>query len=302
MSMTVGFIGFGEVGSALSAAMRARGVEVAAYDIVQKKVTLSDVTYRPLDELVRHADYLLSAVTTQAAVSVAESCVRYLESGQVYVDLNSTCPAVKAELDKIVRPSGAHFVEGAILGAVGVTGADTKILVGGPKARAVAEALTGTGLRASFYSEEIGKASMFKMLRSIFSKGLEALILEMLIAGKRAGIENDLWLEVVELMTKNPFERVAENWVQSHPVAYDRRYREMVQATATIRQIGLSPLMTAATETFFDRSRALGLDEAFPAKPACMEDVVAFMEDRLCGPERRVTAGMPTRPQGEKDG
>ena len=300
--MTVGFIGFGEVGSAFSAAMRARGVEVTAYDIVQKKVTLSDVPYRPLDELVRHADYLLSAVTTQAAVSVAESCVRYLESGQVYVDLNSTSPAVKAELDKIIRPSGAHFVEGAILGAVGVTGADTKILVGGPKARAVAEALTGTGLRASFYSEEIGKASMFKMLRSIFSKGLEALILELLIAGKRAGIEDDVWLEVVELMTGNPFERVAGNWVRSHPAACDRRFHEMVQATATIREIGLSPLMTAATETFFDRSRALGLDEAFPAKPACMEDVVAFMEDRLCGPERRVTTGRPTRPRGDKDG
>jgi|CZKZ01.1.fsa_nt_gi 3-hydroxyisobutyrate dehydrogenase-like beta-hydroxyacid dehydrogenase len=302
MSVTVGFIGFGEVGCTLSAAMRACGVEVAAYDIVEKKVTLSGVPYRPLGDLAGRADYLLSAVTTQAAVGVAESCVRYLESGQVYVDLNSTSPAVKAELDKIIRPSGAHFVEGAILGAVGVTGADTRILVGGPQARAVAEALTGAGLRASFYSEEIGKASMFKMLRSIFSKGLEALILELLIAGKRAGIGNDLWLELVELMTKNPFERVAENWVQSHPVAYDRRYHEMVQVTATIREIGLSPLMTTATETFFDRSRALGLDEAFPAKPACMEDVVAFMEDRLCGPERRVTAGRPTRPRGDKDG
>ena len=136
--MAVGFIGFGEAGSTLSAAMRARGVEVAAYDIVEKKVTLSDVPYRPLGDLVRHADYLLSAVTTQAAVGVAENCARYLESGQVYVDLNSTSPAVKAELDRIIRPSGAHFVEGAILGAVGVTGADTKILVGGSKARAVA--------------------------------------------------------------------------------------------------------------------------------------------------------------------
>jgi hypothetical protein len=33
-----------------------------------------------------------------------------------------------------------------------------------------------------------GKAFMFKILRSIFSRGLETLILELLISGKRAGI------------------------------------------------------------------------------------------------------------------
>lgn len=289
MSITVGFIGFGEVGATFAAAMRAHGVEVAGYDLVEKKVTASDIVYRPLSELVGRADYLLSAVTTRAAVSAAESCLRYLKSGQTYVDLNSASPAVKVELDRIIRPTGAHFVEGAILGAVGVTGAGARILIGGPNGKAAAEVLAEAGLRASFYSEEIGKASTFKMLRNIFSKGLEALILELRIAGKRAGIEQDLWMDVVEWMAKNPFERVAENWVLSHPAACDRRYDEMVQATATIRETGVNPVMTAAAEAFFDRSRTLGLDKAFPAKPACMEDVVAFMEARLCGPERKVS-------------
>jgi 3-hydroxyisobutyrate dehydrogenase-like beta-hydroxyacid dehydrogenase len=273
--------------------MRAHGVEVAAYDVVEKKVTASDVVYRPLVELVGRADCLLSAVTTRAAVSAAESCLPYLKSGQMYVDLNSTSPAVKIELDRIIQPGGARFVEGAILGAVGVTGAGARILLGGPHGKAAAEVLTATGLRASFYSEEIGKASTFKMLRSIFSKGLEALILELRIAGKHAGIEQELWKDVVEWMAGNPFERVAENWVLSHPAACDRRYHEMVQATATIREAGVNPVMTAATETFFDRSRALGLDGAFPAKPACMEDVVAFMEARLCEPERKAPAPPP---------
>jgi 3-hydroxyisobutyrate dehydrogenase-like beta-hydroxyacid dehydrogenase len=206
-----------------------------------------------------------------------------LKPGQVYVDLNSTSPAVKIDADKIIQPTGAHFVEGAILGAVGATGAATHVLTGGAAGREVAETLTRLGLHVSFYSEEIGKASMFKMLRSIFSKGLEALILELLIAGKRAGIEKDLWKDVADFMANNPFERVAANWTQSHAVAYDRRYHEMVQVRQTLREIGLDPMMTAATETFFDRSRAIGLDKAFPKKPDSMDAVVAFMEKRLRG-------------------
>lgn len=286
MSIKVGFIGFGEVGSTFSAAMCASGAEVAAYDILAEKIIAAGVRYLRLAELIACADYVLSTVTTRAAKSAAASCLPHLRGGQIYVDLNSTSPSVKLELERMIQPTGAYFIEGAILGAVGVTGAGTRILIGGRNGQAAARTLSRMGLRAAFYGEEIGKASMFKMLRSIFSKGLEALILELLIAGERAGIEKDLWADVTEFMAKNPFDRVAQNWLQSHALAYDRRYHEMVQVTETMREIGLEPVMTAATEAFFDRSRALGLDKAFPAKPACMEDVVAFMEQSLRGPER----------------
>ena len=36
---------------------------------------------------------------------------------------------------------------------------------------------------------------MFKMLRSVFSKGMEALLIEFLVAAERAGIRADLWAE-----------------------------------------------------------------------------------------------------------
>ncbi len=164
-----------------------------------------------------------------------------------------------------------------------MTGAATRILIGGPAARAVVESLQAVGLSVSFFSEEIGKASTFKMLRSIFSKGLEALILELLIAGRHAGIESDLWADIAEFMGRNSFDRVAENWLQTHAIACDRRYHEMVQVVETMREIGVAPVMTIATESFFNRSRALGLQQAFPAKPDSKEEVVAFMEQRLCG-------------------
>jgi len=190
-------------------------------------------------------------------------------------------PSLKVEVGEIIRTSGADFVEGAILGAVGATGAGTRILVGGEKGREVAKTLTRLGLHVSYYSPEIGKASMFKMLRSIFSKGLEALILELLIAGKRAGLEEDLWKDITEFMTRNPFDRVASNWVRTHAVAYERHYHEMVQVAETMWELGVEPVMTSGTEAFFKRSLSLGLKEAFLEKPSSMEAVIDFMEKWL---------------------
>ena len=283
MKIRIGFIGFGEVASVFSRPLLDHGAEVCAFDIREDKVRAAGVEFLPPPELAARADYVLSTVTTQAAVCVAREHVPHLRSGQVYVDLNSTSPAVKRRIAGAVEQSPAVFVEGAILGAVGASGAATPVLTGGTGGREAAAVLTRLGLRVSFYSDEIGKASTFKMLRGIFSKGLEALILELLIAGEHAGIRGDLWKDVSEFMTRNPFDKVAANWTTSHAVAFERRYFEMMQVTATMRELGVDPLMTRATESFFERSRLLGLAGEFDRRPESMDSVVEFMERKLTG-------------------
>lgn len=291
MYPSIGFIGFGEVAPVFSKPIGEQGAKVAVYDvllataqgrrILQERVRADGIVFRPLAEVVGDSDYVLSTVTTQAARKVARESAVYLRPGQVFIDLNSTSPSVKIEVGRIIEPSGADFVEGAILGAVGATGVQTRILIGGARGREAAETLAELGLKTSYYSPEIGKASTFKMLRSIFSKGLEALLLELLIAGRRAGIEKDLWQDIMDLMTRNPFDRVASNWVQTHAVAHERRYHEMRQVVETMREIGVDPVMTAGTEAFFKRSLSLGLNEAFPVKPESVEAVVDHLERRL---------------------
>ena len=71
------------------------------------------------------------------------------------------------------------------------------------------------------------------------------------------------------------------NWIQTHAVAHQRRYQEMQQVLETVRELGLDPLMTAATEAFFERSTSVGLAQAFPEKPASMHAVIEFLEQRL---------------------
>jgi 3-hydroxyisobutyrate dehydrogenase-like beta-hydroxyacid dehydrogenase len=276
----IAFIGFGEVAAAFSAALVGRGAQVSAYDVRAEKRAAAErlgVSFADLPEALRGAQYVLSTVTTGVAREAAEQCTRHLGPGHTYLDLNATSPERKKRIGELIAPSGAAFVEGAVLGAVGVTGAATEILLGGPHARRAELELAGElKLNARFYSDEIGKASMFKMLRSVFSKGMEALLIEFLVAGARAGIREDLWNEVRSLFATQPFEKVALNWVRTHAGAHARRYEEVKQVVGVLHELGLEPTITQATEAFFKRSGTLGLA---PAQSA--DEVVRFFDDKL---------------------
>jgi 3-hydroxyisobutyrate dehydrogenase-like beta-hydroxyacid dehydrogenase len=151
----------------------------------------------------------------------------------------------------------------------------------GEKGQAVARDLSALGLNVGFYGAEIGRASTFKLLRSIFSKGVEALLVEAVLAARRAGVGDDVWREIVETMDERSFAETGGNWVQSHGTAHARRYHEMVQVEAFLRELGIDPTMTKATVAFFDRSTRLALARVFKEKPKSPDDVVAALDDLL---------------------
>jgi 3-hydroxyisobutyrate dehydrogenase-like beta-hydroxyacid dehydrogenase len=272
----IGFIGFGEVGKTFAAAMANGGAEVFFFDVVRTGAVPCAV-YCPLEQLVARCDILLSVVTTRVAVAVAETVAPLLASRHTYADMNSTAASVKRRIAAIIGASPAHFVEGAILSAVGEAGAKASILVAGERGEAFARLMNRLGLvNVTYFSPEVGEASQMKMLRSIFSKGVECLLLEMLVAGKRAGIAGRLWKDIVEFMTNHPFEGIAGNWIRTHPAASERRYHEMEQVLETLDDLGVDPVMTRGTTEFFRRSVASGLAARFTGKP---EDLWAVPEE-----------------------
>jgi 3-hydroxyisobutyrate dehydrogenase-like beta-hydroxyacid dehydrogenase len=129
-----------------------------------------------------------------------------------------------------------------------------------------------------YFSPSIGEASQVKMLRSIFSKGVECLLLEMLVAGRRAGVAEHLWKDIVEFMTAHPFRSVAENWIRTHPGACERRHHEMLQVLETLKELGVEPTMTRGTAEFLKRSTMSGLPAQFARKPESVWEVPDWLE------------------------
>ena len=285
----IGFMGFGEVASRFAAALHQHGAQLAAYDVMldqsrwtellRGRAAGAPVKFLPLAEMLACSEIVLSTVTTDVALEAAKACAAHLNGSHVFVDLNATSPAIKQAVAAALAPSKANFIEGAILGAIGVTGTQTRILVCGDKGETVAETLTRLGLNVGFYGAEIGRASTFKLLRSIFSKGMEALLLESMLAARRAGVGDDVWREIVSTLDERPFAEVGGNWMRTHGKAHARRYHEMVQVEALVRELGIEPLITSATTAFFERSTRLELSNTFQENPTNTEQVLAALDN-----------------------
>ncbi|HML05125.1 MAG TPA: NAD(P)-binding domain-containing protein, partial [Methanobacterium sp.] len=94
--MKVGFIGFGEVASTLSAGLLKNGVEVSACiesrsSKTQKRASKMDLNLCPTNiELAETSDILISAVTPAVASDTAREVGEYVKG--IYVDINNISP------------------------------------------------------------------------------------------------------------------------------------------------------------------------------------------------------------------
>ena len=287
----IGFIGFGAVASTLAPPLFAHGGKISAYDVLvddgegmealKRRAGGVPVEFGNRADVMTRSDIVLSTVTTDVAMPAAAACAPFLGHGQIYVDLNAISPTIKRRIAETIRGSSADFVEGAILGAIGVTGANTRILVCGEKAKFTARTLREFGLNTEFYGREVGRASVFKLLRSVFSKGMEALLLESLIAARRAGVGDDVWQEIVATLRDKPFSEVAGNWMRTHGTAHARRYHEVVQVQELLQDLGVEPLITRSTAAFFERSTRFKLASRFEKPPKSPEEVLSVLDELL---------------------
>ena len=148
----IGIIGFGEAGGIFGEEFAKRGVAVAVTDILLSdrrsrqqmlaKARAAGVSaHRSLRDAVYGAELVISAVTCSAARDAAREAAASLQAGQVYLDINSISPEKKRELAHILEPSGAKFVEAAVMAPVAPERLMVPMLLGGPDASDLADRL-----------------------------------------------------------------------------------------------------------------------------------------------------------------
>jgi 3-hydroxyisobutyrate dehydrogenase-like beta-hydroxyacid dehydrogenase len=140
--------------------------------------------------------------------------------------------------------------------------------------------LNSLGLKTSAYSKEIGPASAFKMIRTVFSKGMETLLIETLVSARRAGLLEEIWAEILQTLAPDRMQRMLQTWIRSHAISAHRRMKEMQEVSRYLENLHVQPpIATAAAETF-RRSVELGIASAFEAEPQPFTDVIDFLAER----------------------
>ena len=255
----IALIGFGEVGGIFGTDFAADGLTVSAFDVLlNAESSRSSMMARAkqaavcahdsLQDAVRSADLVISAVTASSAKVAAASAAPFLSAGQIYLDLNSVSPDTKRAIARTLDESPALFVEAAVMAPVSPQRIKVPMLLGGPHAASVARQLQEIGMNAKPISDQIGVASAIKMCRSIIIKGLEAITLESMFTARRYGAEKQVLESLAATYPDMGWNGALPDYLISRIAEHGkRRAAEMREAAQAVTDAGLEPVTALAT-------------------------------------------------------
>ena len=261
----IAILSIGEMGYHWARLLSSRGVEVLSYlkgrsEATHRRAAEAGVKLVPtMKQLVAESDLIVSIVVPFAAPRVAASLAKTLaqtpKRGVLFLDANAISPITAQEIDRMLKPVGVSFVDGCIIGGASKLGRAV-IYVSGPEAEKI-KGLEAFGLNVEVLGPEIAQASAFKILYAGLSKGLQALLVELLLGAQKYGLLDEL----------------VQRYGKSHPGLVDgvghtiaaltvhgaRRAEEMVELIKTLRAKGLKPVMAPATRRVLASIGALNL-------------------------------------------
>lgn len=285
------FIGFGELGSSLAEGLGRSGAhELRAYTPERSRpaagAALEDRLRRAgthrsttLEEAVANATAVLSVVPASASRAVAERCAPSLDPGAYYVDFAPAPVADKEEGAALIAQAGALYVDAAVLGTVAASGFKVPILAGGPGARGWRALVDAEGLVVEAIDAPAGHATRLKLLRSVYMKGRDALIVEMMLAARRYGLEEQVADSIQGPGELVPFRALAERVLCALAVHSERRADELLASSEVVRSAGVDPVITRAGSEVLSRLAELELRERFDQRPSSGNEVLAAIDE-----------------------
>jgi 3-hydroxyisobutyrate dehydrogenase-like beta-hydroxyacid dehydrogenase len=161
--------------------------------------------------------------------------------------MNSVAPQTKQKAATAVEDHGGNYIDVAVMAPVDRAALDVPLLISGPEAEQAERLLNHAGFaNTRVVGAEVGRASAIKMIRSVMVKGMEALTDECAAAARAAGVYD-------EVMASLDASERGWNWAQKAEYNRERmethgarRAAEMEQVAATLRALGVDPLMSEA--------------------------------------------------------
>lgn len=277
-SISVAFVGFGEAAQAFVTGWRQTrppdlsSERITAYDIktdgaegirAEEQADYQNAGIRGCDtaaEAVADADVVFSMVTADQALRAACATAESLPPGTLFFDCNSCAPQTKADAAKAVEAAGGRYVDVAVMAPVHPRLHATPVLVSGPHAAAAVAIMERLRMCAGEVPGDVGQASAVKLVRSIMIKGLEALTVECLLAGRRLGVDERVLQSLDASFPDFGWPQRAAYMLERVATHGPRRAAEMREAAAMVDKAGLPCRMTSAAVEWQQQIGDLDLD------------------------------------------
>ena len=247
--------GYGAAGKPFADGFGAAGAQVLAVDSRAENPSEQIVLRGDLPGDLTEFDLIVSIVPASNVPDLMQEISRRPGTAPV-LDLSSSDAKTMQAVAGLL-PS--RLVDGVILGAVGMTGHRTPVVLAGEASTTVEALLAPLGCQITVLENgAIGDAGKLKLLRSILTKGLEALVVELHISASVMGLEPLLPLALKDLETLN-FNDFMREMLRTHPRHAGRRHIEVTQARDSLAALNLPSPMSDAAIHVFARTKAAGV-------------------------------------------
>lgn len=267
------FIGFGEAARAFAKGIASARPDLAlrGFDIKSLDLSTGPAMVRAYrdhgvvglasdSEAIFGADGVFSLVTADQALAVAEGLADQGLQGQLYFDCNSCSPGTKRRASAMIEAAGGRYVDVAVMAPVHPALHQTPLLVSGPHAQVAQAVFDALDMRAKILPGDVGRASSVKMVRSIMIKGLEALTLECVLAGRQAGVEEEVLATLDKSFPGFEWPSKAAYMMERVMTHGIRRAAEMREVERSVEEWRIDPHMARATVVRQQEVGELGLD------------------------------------------
>lgn len=296
MSFQLGFIGFGEAAYNMGKGLKGEGLkDIKAFDVAldlggQLKETFinrcadADVAIaQNAQEIVDTCDVVVICVPAKFTASTAEGLLPYAKKGQLFVDVTTALPPIKEKEAALFAEKGAQYVDSAMLGSLVVSRHKVPMLASGEGAERWKSLMDPYATKITLVGEgsKAGEASRIKLARSVFMKGLEALIVESFLFARKCGIEDRIMDSITNSMDKESFRSMAERMAGADLVHSERRSFEVGEAIELMKEVGVEPIVASGVKERLAHTAALGMNkELGGVAPKKIEEVYAVWDQK----------------------
>ncbi|MEN6312701.1 MAG: DUF1932 domain-containing protein [Clostridiaceae bacterium] len=290
--MKIGFIGFGEAAFNISLGLSNEGITgIRAFDTMANDATMGRLVHsrsqKAKVELVdtavaiaKWADVIFAAVPSSFTLGVCAEIKDFLTSAQLYVDVSASTPNTKLQIWEQIKSSGVLFADAAMLGSLPKDKHKVPITASGNGAQALKERMTPYGMKVTLAGEKAGSASAIKLIRSIYMKGIAALMIEMLEAATAYEVEQEVVASLAKSMDGIAFTSHLDRLVKGTGIHCTRRAAELKGSLQLLADKGISSDMTAAAKHRTEALEKYEFAKRFVDKdPEGWKDIIGVLQN-----------------------
>jgi 3-hydroxyisobutyrate dehydrogenase len=262
--MKIAIIGLGEVGRCYAKPLQDAGFELLLCE-ARPSSAASDMASQwglPIHDKpgpwLNSVQWTLSCVTGTQALAVVEQVLPFVTADMGFADFTTASPDVKRQAADIASGCSVRYVDTAIMGAISLNWVRTPLLVSGRGAEDLKNILEQAGGKVQVIQDGVaGDAISLKILRSVFTKGMEALSVELLTSAEKQGVREKLYEQLSDI-DQTPLRSFIDMLVRTHVIHAKRRAHEVHDAGFVLASQGLPSLVLPGVEQrFLDTARKL---------------------------------------------